>query len=62
MIAVPDIFHFKLIDNIHDFIMIGCDGIYDKMTTEDVIYESWHYIKNVDSSKNSVPDINKVCG
>ena len=41
VIATPEINSFKLIENQHDFIMIGCDGIFDKMSTDDAIKEVW---------------------
>jgi len=25
----------------HDFIVIGCDGIFDKMDSKDVVHVSW---------------------
>ncbi len=41
VIATPEITSFKLNENIHDFIMVGCDGIFDRMSSEDVIQEVW---------------------
>ena len=43
VIAVPDIIRLKLNESLHDFIIIGCDGIFDKMTTEEVIKEAWSF-------------------
>lgn len=39
--AVPEITTFKLLDNYHDFIMIASDGIFDRMSTEDVVAVAW---------------------
>jgi protein phosphatase 2C family protein 2/3 len=41
VIATPEITSYKLLENQHDFIMVGCDGIFDKMSTEEVIKEVW---------------------
>ena len=41
VIATPEITSFKLIDTTHDFIMVGCDGIFDRMTSEEIIREVW---------------------
>lgn len=36
VIATPEIMSFK-ISNEHDFIVLGCDGIFDKLSNEDSI-------------------------
>ena len=41
VIADPDIVQFKVQKNMHDFIVIGCDGIFDKMDSKDVVHISW---------------------
>ncbi len=41
VIATPEITSFKLNENTHDFILVGCDGIFDRMSSEDVINEIW---------------------
>lgn len=38
VIATPEIFSFKIMDNM-DFILIGCDGIYDNLSNKE-IFES----------------------
>jgi protein phosphatase PTC2/3 len=40
VIPDPDISSFK-IDQNHDFIAIGCDGIFDKMDDKDVVHTIW---------------------
>lgn len=40
--AIPDITHFKLLENYHDFILIASDGIFDRLTTEETIAIAWH--------------------
>lgn len=41
VIAVPDVTSFKIQDSVHDFIIIASDGIYDRMTTEEVTSLVW---------------------
>lgn len=41
VIAVPDITNFKVINSHHDFIIIASDGIYDRLTTEEVASLVW---------------------
>ena len=40
LIGDPEIkqFHF---DQSHDFILLGCDGIFDKLTNEEVVDLAW---------------------
>jgi protein phosphatase 2C family protein 2/3 len=40
VIAEPDITCFKIRSN-NDFIIIGCDGIFDKMTNKDAAHLAW---------------------
>ena len=35
VVATPDIYEFRIKDH-HDFIVLGTDGIFDKMSSEDV--------------------------
>ena len=32
IIAQPEISSFSLEDNVHDFIVLGCDGIFDRLS------------------------------
>ncbi len=41
VISDPDICKFKLDDNSHDFIALGCDGIFDKLEDKDVVHTIW---------------------
>jgi serine/threonine protein phosphatase PrpC len=34
IIVDPEIHHFKIQDDIQDFVILGCDGVFDRMTTE----------------------------
>ena len=57
VISEPDIYSFELAKEDIDFIILGCDGIYDQLTSEDVIQCAW---KMIDFSKkyNSKEKIN----
>jgi len=41
VVADPDIVAFKIDKDRHDFICIGCDGIFDKMESKDAIHCDW---------------------
>lgn len=38
LIATPDIRSFKISSD-HDFVMLGCDGVFDRMMNKEVITE-----------------------
>ncbi len=40
LIAVPEIKSFKIKEE-YDFIVIGCDGIFDKLSSKEVIKYIW---------------------
>ena len=40
VIAAPEIKKFDIEAN-HDFIILGCDGIFDKMSNEDCVKSLW---------------------
>jgi protein phosphatase 2C family protein 2/3 len=44
VVAEPDITSFKIQNNF-DFIIIGCDGIFDKLHSKDCIHLAWEGIK-----------------
>lgn len=39
-ISEPDISAFEIKDY-HDFIVMGCDGIFDKVSSKDTIHIAW---------------------
>ena len=45
MVAVPDIKSFKL-QKEYDFIVLGCDGIFDKLSNRDVVNCVWYTVNN----------------
>lgn len=44
VIAEPDITAFKIRNNF-DYILIGCDGIFDKLESKDCIHLVWQSIQ-----------------
>jgi protein phosphatase 2C family protein 2/3 len=49
VIAVPDIKSFRIQDD-HDFIVIGSDGIYDKISNKEAIECVWNSVRDVSSA------------
>ena len=43
VVCKPDIYSFK-INKDHDFIILGCDGIFDKLSNEDVSACVWNSV------------------
>lgn len=41
VVADPDITAFKIDKNKHDFIVLGCDGIFDKLDNADTVHMPW---------------------
>lgn len=39
--ADPDVFAFRIDRNNHDFIVLGCDGIFDKLENRDCVHQIW---------------------
>ena len=56
IIAVPDIKSFKVTAD-HDFILMGSDGIYDKLSNKEVIQGAWNALRAVPSA-----DIHQLSG
>ena len=44
VVATPEITSFKLNTGNHDFIVLGCDGIFDKMSNEDISHCVWNSV------------------
>lgn len=57
IVAEPEIMSFS-ITNAHDFIVLGCDGIYDKLTSKDTLRASLDIIADTKSPSN----IHEFCG
>lgn len=43
VIATPEIKQFK-ISNEHDYVVLGCDGIFDKLSNEETIECVWNSV------------------
>ena len=53
--ADPDVTAFEIKDN-HDFIVIGCDGVFDKLSSKDAIHIAWQKVL-MECSKNNVSKV-----
>ena len=51
IINIPDIFVFDINSNV-DFIVMGCDGIYDDLSNEEIVNAAWLVFKNRGKEKN----------
>ncbi|KRX03971.1 Protein phosphatase 2C (PP2C)-like domain [Pseudocohnilembus persalinus] len=51
VIAKPEISVFKLEDN-YDFIVLGCDGVFDRLKSEQIIDNIWYQLKKQVISQN----------
>ena len=47
IICEPEIRSFKLKDNHFDFIAIGCDGIFDRLSNREVIDTVWESASDI---------------
>jgi len=45
--AKPEISQFTINENEHDFIVLGCDGIYDRLTSVNVIDSAWSAVSQI---------------
>ena len=51
VIAQPEISQFTLKNDFHDFIVLGCDGIFDRMTNQHVLDVTWDTINSIRSQE-----------
>ncbi len=58
IIAVPEVFVYDYSTG-DDFIVMGCDGIFDDLSNEDVIKTAWYMINHKAKERNY--DINLLC-
>jgi len=58
IISDPEI-SIKKIDFTWDFILLGCDGLYDKLSNEEIIQFIW---KIIHKDKNKLKDIHNLLG
>ena len=60
---MPDITHFKLSDSYQDFILIASDGVFDRLTNEEVVSLAWGFNEsNRLNNERSALNLNEVCG
>ena len=57
IISTPEIFTFEC-NNSCDFIIMGCDGIFDMLSNNEIIDCAWYAIQNTDKDRRN--DINMV--
>jgi protein phosphatase 2C family protein 2/3 len=59
--AVPEISQFTIDENQADFIVLGCDGIFDRLTSVNVIDSAWSAMQTAlkQSLKNETNGVNK---
>jgi serine/threonine protein phosphatase PrpC len=58
VIADPDIKAFR-VQSAYDFVFIGCDGIFDKLSNKDIIDLIWKQSKDMVTNNNDV-DIHSI--
>ncbi len=51
IISIPEIFVYDY-NPANDFIVMGCDGIYDDLSNEEIINAAWYIFKNKSKEKN----------
>lgn len=61
IISTPEITKFTLDENIHDFILMGSDGIFDKLDNEDLIKSIWSTLDFKESFGNSIHSQAGIC-
>ena len=60
VVADPDVVAFKIDRSKHDFIVIGCDGIFDKLENRDSIHLPWQSVLQSDLMKGKEPFSNPL--
>ena len=58
IIPLPDVFSFDLQKIDIDFIILGCDGIYDQLNNEEILDSGWLIFPSNEIGN----DINEKCG
>jgi serine/threonine protein phosphatase PrpC len=53
VIVDPDISSFKIEKDKHDFVALGCDGIFDKLEDKDLVHTVWQSVINKSNTNNS---------
>ena len=58
VISEPDIYYFDLEKDDIDFLILGCDGIYDQLTSQEILESAW---KMIEKNKKKNIDIYNTC-
>lgn len=65
VIADPDVTAFEIKEN-HDFIIMGCDGVFDKLSSKDCIHIAWQKVLMEAAKENTTKVgqelVHKHCG
>ena len=61
VIATPDITSIKVDMKKHDFIVVASDGIFDRMTSEEVISMVWDQVSIIHEALY-MPTVHELCG
>ena len=56
LIATPDIRSFKITSD-HDFVVLGSDGVFDKLSNKEAVHEVWSSLAH-----HKEPTLHKQCG
>jgi len=49
----PDIIFFTIEKEKHDFVALGCDGIFDKLEDKELVHTVWQSVINESNKNNS---------
>ncbi len=60
VIAIPDITNVRIDLQKHDFIVIASDGIFDRMTSDEVISLVWDQVNIIHDSLH-MPTVHDLC-
>ena len=61
LIATPEIKAFK-IKNEHDFIVLGCDGIFDRLSNRESVQLMWNAVSDIDKYYPQTNNIHQLTG
>lgn len=60
VVADPEISVFYYTDDM-DYVLLGCDGIFDALTNEEVNNIVWETINHYKTSRQSLPNAYQMC-